>query len=197
MCKWRVLNFWVQFRENQNDHLGLQPGFQRVIIPEAWPRVLSVRPDVGFSASTFAVYCGTRQCANRNWLGNPATFCFHFDEVVGSAIFHGEDWIHGESSAGSKEKIDVQREKSKRKKSSEINARSVIWATFNPFIDTRPTNNCKVAKKSSTRFSRLTWLWGGLALNIWRFLCYHAFRLLSVIVVFSNVLVPVGGWREN
>ena len=46
-----------------------------------------------------------------------------------------------------KSKIDVERERSKRQKRSEAVARSVIGATFNPFIDTGRLYICYVAKE--------------------------------------------------
>ena len=46
-----------------------------------------------------------------------------------------------------KSKIDVEREKSKRQKPSEAVARSVIGATFNPFIETGRAHIRCVAKE--------------------------------------------------
>ena len=83
----------------------------------------------------------------REWLGDVAAIWIYFDEFLGCAVLHAEDWNPGEKMRVANSKHDVEREKSKRQKSSEAVARSVFGATFNPFIDTGRLYISYVAKE--------------------------------------------------
>ena len=97
-----------------------------------------------------------------------------------------------------KSKIDVERVKSKHQRSSEVVARSVIGAIFNPFIETGRSYIRCVAKELIKHPSLESDLVMGMASFDYSTLFILLLpRLLNVTIIYFKASVPVDGWQEN